>query len=176
VCEIGKYAPINGSTACLDCPKNFYGALTASSSCTRCQAPEYQDEEGRTSCKRCSIGEHARFIDQDFKQCFTCEQGLQCDGKADPVALTGYWTAENKETGVWESYRCLPGACIGNSQCDTGRRNFTDNKLCGQCIEGFSEWGGKCIKCGSVAWDLIAGLLLVSRFIITPRMRCFILL
>jgi hypothetical protein len=68
------------------------------------------------------------------------------------------------------AFYCLPGLCAQGSACNTtqgesaygvtsccgaNRMPAVDNPLCGDCMEGYSDWGGKCVKCDSVNGGLI---------------------
>jgi hypothetical protein len=95
-------------------------------------------------------------------QCRQCPAGGVCPGQGVVHAREGYFLAQ-QPGGEIRSFQCLSSnQCVGGLQClnDTdgeakglvtccGQNRFSgnDNPMCGQCLPGHSEWGGKCVPC-----------------------------
>ena len=63
----------------------------------------------------------------------------------------------NAATLVVATFRCYGGRCAADGQCGANRvpPAGNGNPLCGQCLPGYSEWGGACVACPGVNGGLV---------------------
>ncbi|KAI9138070.1 hypothetical protein BKA69DRAFT_1094234 [Paraphysoderma sedebokerense] len=92
-------------------------------------------------CKRCEEGTYSVISDSE---CKVCPRGGRCPGGSEVYALDGFWLDPTTISEEPRLYRCLSGRCPGGS-CAANRTG----RLCSLCVDGFSEWGGKCQDCRS---------------------------
>lgn len=99
--------------------------------------------------------------------CLPCPVGALCMGKY-VTSQVGYWQSMDNKF-----YRCkFPNMCcpLGNCTRDSLNRCGLNRKpssvLCGECIEGFSDWTGQCVSCSKVDWGLLTLLSFIGFAII----------
>jgi len=80
--------------------------------------------------------------------CVNCPEKADCESRGSVKAFDGFYPELNKETGAFTMKPCLSGQC-NNMACGSNRKPHAENPLCGQCLDGFSEWGGDCVECKS---------------------------
>jgi hypothetical protein len=68
-----------------------------------------------------------------------------CDGGA-PVAEAEAWVDRGAD-GSLRAYECLPGYCVAGGACGANRKPAAQNPLCGECADGFYQWGAACVSC-----------------------------
>jgi hypothetical protein len=95
--------------------------------------------------------------------CRPCPKGGYCPGVGIISAEQGYFLAV-QDHGEVVSFPCdHDGQCVGGTECLNGtllvidsvtvtccgnnRYSGSGNPLCGLCLPGHSEWGGKCVPC-----------------------------
>lgn len=89
-------------------------------------------------------------------RCVPCPPNAAC-ANTRVIPAEGYWFAGGDESA--STLRCLPNYCA-NGSCTANRKPASENPLCGECLEGFYQWGDDCIACDGTRWDIIILLLL----------------
>lgn len=93
-------------------------------------------------------------------RCDACPDGTSCiNGQVD--VLAGFYVKTDETTGHMTSVACS-SRCLAGGQCAANRVGAADNPLCGQCVSGYSEWGGHCVKCETTRWGVLVGLALLA--------------
>ncbi len=123
-CEIGTYSDgKRPSDVCLKCLGGFAN-LAGQSHCTVCDDGKYmvQPTTGASYCADCPLN-------------------ANCVPTADPpvIAHTDYFLTRNAQTSTLSTIRCNVLSCV-NGECAAGRVNVSQNPLCGQCLDGYSEY------------------------------------
>eukprot|EP00004_Rigifila_ramosa_P000237 TRINITY_DN1026_c0_g1_i1.p1 TRINITY_DN1026_c0_g1~~TRINITY_DN1026_c0_g1_i1.p1 ORF type:complete len:1525 (-),score=393.03 TRINITY_DN1026_c0_g1_i1:32-4579(-) len=103
-----------------------------------CSVGEYVPEN-RIGCSLCPPNTYNRVAGGECKDCPT---GADCLGGANIEAEDGYWYDAASDA----FYSCPLGYCVGGG-CTENRMGT----LCGECMPGFTKWGGKCLDCASRA-------------------------
>ncbi|MES1914441.1 MAG: hypothetical protein MHM6MM_006514 [Cercozoa sp. M6MM] len=181
-CVPGTYA-VNGST-CVDCGAFEFNPLSSATECAPCfgsntivatDGGSFEPALALATCVECPRGQYTpRAGGRVVGPCVVCPDGAECfDGRVS--ALADYWIDVDKETGEVGAYRCKTGQlCLAGSECDVeydedgdelprtccgaNRESPTGNRLCGECQDGYYEWGNSCIRCdndGSVIGNLV---------------------
>jgi len=144
-CQPGSYSPDGQS--CLLCPRGSVAPSPSASFCVGC--PDFSSSTDGLKCV-CSTGYYdiSNELNQSLLWCHRCPEKTVCEnGQANNTA--GMWVYADAHAGM-KSYSCPSGYCLPNKECAEGRKPFdTPNVLCGECLDGYSEWGGKCKDCSN---------------------------
>jgi len=150
-CELGHHWDYDSAT-CVPCGIGTYSDVAgATLTCARAPANTYVPVTGSTTPLECSG------VD-----------GIECvDGQA--YNRVNYWAyTVDARTGQVDAMLCLPKHCVSGfregKSCATNRNQDSSNVLCGQCLEGYSEWSGDCVDCrdGDSRGGFIVLLLIVT--------------
>jgi hypothetical protein len=161
----GSFAIEAGSADCRPCPQGSVARGAGQTSCTLCVPPEYTKGSGERQCSSCNTGYYAVFLNaatRNFSECLLCPAGVSCTAGADPKVATDYYAIKDPTTMALQTFRCEGARCAGRASCGPNRVAAEDNPLCGQCLRGFSEWHGECVKCTGVDGGLVFGLLVLA--------------
>ena len=60
-----------------------------------------------------------------------------------------------------QAFECLEGYCSKGNQCASGRKDFSENPLCAECLDGYSEANGECVPCSGTNWPVVILLVLL---------------
>jgi hypothetical protein len=87
---------------------------------------------------------------------------LQNATAADEVTLNNNCTVSNNTIAIESSFSLL------SQQCTFPRQSSSENALCGECADGYTEWSGSyaCIDCRSTRGEVVLLLLLISIVIV----------
>ena len=70
------------------------------------------------------------------------------------------WARRNAD-GQVTIFSCPVGFCSDDSSvCSANRK--PDSLLCGECSDGYSEWGGECVECSSANGGVIVAMVIVA--------------
>ncbi|MES1916073.1 MAG: hypothetical protein MHM6MM_007926, partial [Cercozoa sp. M6MM] len=169
---------------CIDCGFFEFTDASGMAQCSSCfgsntiratQDGVYQPVSALATCQNCPRGQYApRSKGAVIGPCLTCPRGANCfDGQV--LAQQNFWLDYDPETGRVGAYRCKTGQhCLSGNKCPVvtaeggeplprtccgpNRQHADENSLCGQCLDGYYEWGNACIKCdsdGSVAGNVL---------------------
>ena len=112
-------------------------------------SPSFADRNGSSYCDFCESGFFPKWAASRtrFQGCVVCPQGATCDPISGSIQATeDYWLSTNVESGAVQTFACPPNICL-RGRCGPNRKPFEENPLCGQCADGFYEWGNECVQC-----------------------------
>jgi hypothetical protein len=188
ICQVGKASSGQLRTSCSDCVGIQFSDEPGLGSCKRCSSGQYAaiNQLGTTECRICPTGascagilsfsfSHSPVLSIIYSLLFcycvvTKETGI--------AAEENYYLARQQSNGDVVAFWCLPGLCSRSSSCNTtnieaagstitsccgsNRVSALDNPLCGACKDGYSEWGGVCVKCDKPNGPLIFMYVVIS--------------
>lgn len=142
-------APGFGKTSSFGCAQCLEGKFSdGSAACSICAANTYSNANGTVKCLLCT------------------DPGLDCNpstGLASP--LPGFWSYQQPDDlrRTLFTVRCTnPSLCLGPSPedhsstlCDPTRLQSSSDVECAECIDSYSEWNGRCVKCTSSSGGLL---------------------
>jgi hypothetical protein len=73
-----------------------------------------------------------------------------------------YYAIRDPVTMAVATFLCDGGRCAVDFACGANRVAAADNPLCGQCLPGYSEWGGACLACPGANGGLVLGLVVLA--------------
>jgi hypothetical protein len=89
------------------------------------------------------------------KLCYKCPSPKTAVCNKDELSSKLYWWVHlDKRLGKAVALPCSPHSCAKANKCKANRKDYEENILCGECEDGFVEWGEVCVKCGSKASPL----------------------
>jgi hypothetical protein len=147
LCDLGQYAPTNGSSTCNTCPAGSFSNTTGASNCTLCNVDMYQSIPGDTECLACLPGTctNGRIgsVSCDFviNVCNGCSEPLsgilgdscgscgtlQCNPDRNNLTLVCMGNHSTNECGGCGSLNI--NATVG-SPCDTGNSDYCGKYVC----------------------------------------------
>ena len=187
-CPLGSFANISGSAACELCPANTFANITGLVDCLRCPVNSYEALPGQSECHVCDLNQYLVPVGESSAKCHECLSPLeaQClsDGSIVSASAASFLlvdqAAATVSSAVCYSGRCLPGEqCLDYEHgavrieltglrvincCSAHRLPASENPLCGQCEDGYSEWNGACALCdwSHVSVGLVVGAVLLA--------------
>jgi hypothetical protein len=135
---------------------------------------------GQSYCRSCLSGTYLQRLNNDTRICLTCPTGSTCDSDAGTVLAQSSYYMSLQSDGTIDAFYCsTPGSCLDASECGvlhgdanvpasaisccgSNRKNTSDNYLCAQCMEGYSQWGNNCIYCPEVQSGLVFFFVVLS--------------
>jgi alpha-tubulin suppressor-like RCC1 family protein len=133
------------NVTCSPCASGTFTATGASESCTRCPDGTFAAFSGQTVCNTCTNIEGVTCKDGDINNNENVWVQIQSNG--DIVAID-----------------CPTGYCKSQFQCANNRKPFSENVLCGQCLDGYTEWNGECVYCEKANGGFIFLIICLSWF------------
>jgi DNA-binding beta-propeller fold protein YncE len=161
----GYFANAAGTSSCIACPAGTFGLNASQTSCAPCALPGYTQTTASRQCSSCNAGLYAVFRDAAagvFSECRFCPEGADCPALSNMSISPAFYAVRDAATLEVLTYLCDGGRCAADGACGPHRLPAKQNPLCGQCIAGFSEWGGECVPCASASGGLVVGLLLLA--------------
>ena len=140
-CATGSYKAINGSSACLLCPKGKYSNETAqisNTTCVLCEAGKYLPTVGNGAEEDCILCPQGRITAEPGADsadlCSSCPIGQE----KKPSLLCGDCDPGTYRSGL-DMEACLP--------CPIGSFNFSNGSVTCSCLPGFVSAGAGYIPC-----------------------------
>ena len=180
-CAKGSYDPSPAVSNALDCAQCPIGTFSSESGagCSSCPAGLFLDV---TSQRSLQSGPPSS------SDCLLCLAGAVCEAATISSAADHYMARDSD--GRLQSYLCPPDLCVpcptdalqmhalgANTNASASGASLLafDNvatccaahrdpasPLCGACLSGYEDWGGRCRPCTSSNGGLIAGFLLLT--------------
>lgn len=114
-------------------------------------------------CAPCGRG---KYNPDDGGVCQICPVGAICEGARISVQK-GYWRSPNGNfyRCKYSNFCCPTGNCTINSPESCGINRDHLSILCSECLTGYSDWAGECVRCAGIDWKesamlIIAGMLI----------------
>ncbi|MES1910510.1 MAG: hypothetical protein MHM6MM_003092 [Cercozoa sp. M6MM] len=179
---------------CIPCDPFTFTDLSGMSQCNKCYGyntirvtgdGKYEPVSALATCQECPRGQYSpRAHGAVLGPCLTCPVGADCsDGQI--RAEDNFWIDYDADSGRIGAYRCKTGEhCLAGSKCSSvsgvggeplprtccgpNRELADSNALCGECLDGYYEWGNKCIKCdndGSVVGNIVLVLFMYFAYV-----------
>lgn len=177
-CSVGEYQPNSESVRCIPCAIGRFASKLRQTECTACPPGQFQSSLGASACHSCPVGRYNNVhasgicsvcadgttsISAGSVDCKPCSRGWLCASGSAKLAI-GFWAiplASNitADIAAVEAFPCPEGQCTGNNiEISCGRHRLdppSENVLCGQCSEGYSEIAGDCVLCESPNYGLL---------------------
>eukprot|EP00741_Cyanophora_paradoxa_P007047 tig00001073_g6818.t1 len=120
-------------------------------------APGYAAVESPTSfrCVPCAAGTYNLRGDG---VCQACPSGATCPGKTLILPERGFWVDPASLTAARpEVFRCPSGFCCPGGKCELENAcaEHRTGVLCGDCVDGYSDWAGRCARCEDPQYALL---------------------
>lgn len=187
----GKLSDSPHTVTYRECAKGSYDpspAISNALDCALCPIGTFSSESG-AGCSTCPAG---LFLDVAAQRsgppssddCILCLAGAQCEAATISSAADHYMARDS--AGRLQSYLCPPDLCVpcpvemhalgANASAPSSPSLLafdnvvtccSDNRdpaspLCGSCMSGYEDWGGRCRPCTSSNAGLIAGFLILT--------------
>ena len=166
LCLAGTYTPDTQQQLCTQCRKDTVQPKRGQTNCVPCEGLSFQSALGQPECDSCPEREYAQFTGGVFSKCLPCPSDASCNGRGPPEPDSGFFLLAKDKTGTFETLKCQPNLCLTSQDCGPNRLPPQENIMCGRCIENYYEWGGNCVECDGIRWDiLISGYLAMFVFV-----------
>ena len=193
-CAAGRYNNGTGHGVCELCPAGTWSGA-GSASCLNCSLNSFSSELGASVCASCSLNQYVSYspLNSSFVQCLPCLSEAVCWPNGSITAAYGSFVLIDGADGSISAASCRGSACWQGSAClssdsarsyvssspriplsglpvinccATGRVQAADNLLCADCLPGYAEWNGSCVRCSGVNVEALSCVLLLAALLL----------